>query len=282
MEPLVSVIIPTRNSEKTLNRCLESVRKQTYRNIEIIVADQESDDKTIKIAEKYGAKVLNLKKPLFYTPPTESRNAGAKLGSGEILYHLDSDMYLSRYLIKESIDKLSGDMNIGALIVHERDIAEGFWSRVKAFERRCYWGDDNIESARIVRKEIFDKVGGYDENISSGEDFDIHKRYKQISRIDFCANPTFHDLGKIDFIKLIKKKYHYGKTAGLYFKKNSTSGSILLKKQIGCYIKNYKYFFKHPIIGICSVFLKFCEFGSGYFGMTFSQTHDLNYKKLNK
>jgi glycosyltransferase involved in cell wall biosynthesis len=54
---LVSVIVPTRNSEKTIETCLESIRRQTYPNIEIIVIDAYSRDSTRKIAEKYGARI---------------------------------------------------------------------------------------------------------------------------------------------------------------------------------------------------------------------------------
>lgn len=264
---LVSIIIPTRNSERTLEKCLKSIKRQNYKNIEIIIVDQESEDRTLKIAEKHQAKILNLKKPLFYTPPTKSRNLGARHANGDILYHLDSDMELSEKLIDEAVNIITLKPRVGALIVHEVDIAKGFWSKVKAFERKCYWGNDNIEAARIVRKEIFNKINGYDENISSGEDFDIHRRYKDICKIDFCENVVYHNLGYLNFFKLINKKYSYGKTARLYFKKQQTSGSNLLKEELGCYFKSYKRFFKHPILGICSVFLKFCEFGAGFMGM---------------
>lgn len=264
---LVSIIIPTRNSEKTLEKCLKSIKRQNYKNIEIIIVDQESEDRTSGIAKKYKAKILNLKKPSFYTPPTKSRNLGARHANGDVLYHLDSDMELSERLIDEAVNIFTDKPRVGALIVHEVDIAKGFWSKVKAFERKCYWNNDNIEAARIVKREIFVKVGGYDENISSGEDFDIHRRYKNICKISFCKNVVYHNLGYLDFCKLVKKKYSYGKTAKLYFKKQRTSGLSLLKEELGCYFKNYKQFFKHPILGICLVFLKFCEFGAGFMSM---------------
>ena len=52
---LVSVTIPTYNSEKTLRKTLMSVKNQSYKNIEIIIIDSNSKDKTIEIAKKYGA-----------------------------------------------------------------------------------------------------------------------------------------------------------------------------------------------------------------------------------
>jgi glycosyltransferase involved in cell wall biosynthesis len=57
-KPLVSVIIPTFNSEKYIEKCLQSVKSQTYGYIEIIVVDKNSIDKTPEIAERYASKVL--------------------------------------------------------------------------------------------------------------------------------------------------------------------------------------------------------------------------------
>jgi probable beta-1,3-galactosyltransferase len=57
--PLVSVIIPTYNSSRTLEKCLKSIKNQTYKNIEIIVVDNNSIDNTKEIAKKYTGKVYN-------------------------------------------------------------------------------------------------------------------------------------------------------------------------------------------------------------------------------
>ena len=267
VNPLVSVIIPTKNSSKTLEACLESIRNQTYKNIEIIIVDQESIDTTIEIAKKFDAQITNIPKSKFYTPPTKSRNIGSKNSNGEILYHIDSDMELTSELILEIVNIFKEKKEIGALIIHEVDIVKGFWSKVKAFERKFYWNNDKIESARACRRSVFNKIGGYDENISSGEDFDIHKRYKEIAGIDFCKNTILHNVEYLNFFKLINKKYNYGKTGKLYFKKNNTSGFILLKEQFLSYLKNYKEFIRYPILGFSSIFLKILEFTAGFLGM---------------
>ena len=57
MIPLVSVVITTKNEEKNIENCLRSIRSQTFKNIELIVVDNFSEDKTAEIAKKYGAKV---------------------------------------------------------------------------------------------------------------------------------------------------------------------------------------------------------------------------------
>ena len=62
VRPSISIIIPTLNEEKYIERCLKSLKNQSFRNFEIIVSDSYSTDDTVKIAKKYGAKVVLTKK----------------------------------------------------------------------------------------------------------------------------------------------------------------------------------------------------------------------------
>ncbi|MGY4884125.1 MAG: glycosyltransferase family 2 protein, partial [Nanobdellota archaeon] len=62
---LVSVTIPTYNSEGTLKQCLEKVKEQTYKNIEIIIIDSYSKDKTLEIAKEFNAKIIMCKGKLL-------------------------------------------------------------------------------------------------------------------------------------------------------------------------------------------------------------------------
>ncbi len=201
-KPLISIIIPTFNSEKHLERCLLSLQKQTYTNIEIILVDQESSDKTREIAKKYHVTLISVPRPKFYSPPSKSRNIGAKSANGIIFYHLDSDMEASAKLLQEIVEKFQ-NKKLGALIVNEIDITKGFWSKCKALERRTYAGNEHVAGARVVRRELFEKIGGYDETISSGEDFDITKQYKKYATVAYCVNPVYHNLGELNFFTLV-------------------------------------------------------------------------------
>ena len=182
--PLVSVIVPTRNSAEKIEMCLTSIEQQTYRNIEVIIVDQGSDDKTLNKCGRFSTRVLLVPKSKFYTPPTISRNVGAKIAKGKYLLHIDSDMELTPLVVEECVMK-SEDESFGAIIIHEIDIAEGYWGKCKALERSCYVGDSDLEGARFVTKAIFDAIGGYDEFLSSGEDWDINRRYKNITKLSY-------------------------------------------------------------------------------------------------
>ena len=94
MKDLVSVIIPTYNAEKTIIECLESVRKQTYTKIEVIVINDGSRDNTSKILNNY--KIINKSFPLIIydienSGPGTARNWGIKHSHGEYIAFLDSD-----------------------------------------------------------------------------------------------------------------------------------------------------------------------------------------------
>jgi len=94
-EPLVSIVIPTYNSEKTLPLCLESINKQRYKNIEVIIVDNFSKDKAIEIARKYGAKVYSKG-----SEKSTQMNYGALKAKGEFVYFIDLDSILHLKVIK--------------------------------------------------------------------------------------------------------------------------------------------------------------------------------------
>jgi glycosyltransferase involved in cell wall biosynthesis len=98
--PLVSIIIPTFNSGRTIGICLESIIKQTYREIEIIVVDNYSSDNTVKMAKSFNSKVI-----ISSSERSAARNLGAKLAKGEYLLFIDSDMKLTKNVVKQCVEK---------------------------------------------------------------------------------------------------------------------------------------------------------------------------------
>ena len=92
MPPLVSVIIPTKNSSKSFAHCLNSIKNQTYNNIEIIVVDNSSQDDTVEIARQFTNLIFS------YNPERSSQiNYGVTKSSGKYIYRVDSDE--NRYII---------------------------------------------------------------------------------------------------------------------------------------------------------------------------------------
>src|SRR4051812_2602470 len=96
--PLVSLIITTKNEAKVIEELLISIKKQTYKNIEILIVDNSSSDKTKEIARKYTNLVFNI-------GPERSaqRNFGAKKAKGMFVVFLDADMILTLSVIESCV-----------------------------------------------------------------------------------------------------------------------------------------------------------------------------------
>jgi len=176
-EPLVSVVITTRNEEKNIENCLVSIREQTYRNIEIIVVDNKSADRTKELAGRYTDLV-------FDKGPERSaqRNYGMiDVAKGEYVMFVDADMIFAPRLVESCLRTIETG-GFAALHIPEIILGSNYFSRVRRFERSFYDGTV-VDGARFFRKDAFVKAGGFDPSMSGPEDWDIDKKIKQGGRI---------------------------------------------------------------------------------------------------
>ena len=130
----VSVIITTRNEERHIENCLKSIKGQNYpqEKVEIIVVDNNSNDKTKEISFRYTDKVYN-----FGPERSAQRNFGARQTTAKYILYLDADMMLSENVVEECVEKCEREGCI-ALYIPERIIGRGFWIRIRDFEaNRC-------------------------------------------------------------------------------------------------------------------------------------------------
>ena len=263
-KPLVSIIVPTKNSSEFLGQCLQSIKNQTYKNIELIVVDNNSTDNTKEIARKYT-------KLLFNKGPERSsqKNYGIKKSEGKYLFFIDSDMELTPTIIKDCVEIIVSSKKIGGVVIPERSIGNSFWVKVRDFERSFYAGTE-IESARFFRKDLVKKVSGFDENIIFFEESILPQKIEKLgynvkTRI---SSEISHHEDDFSLLNWLKKKYYYGKTANPYIKNHKTIShnqtSLLFRYSL--FFKNVR-FFKNPILALGTLFLKAMEFlfaGIGY------------------
>lgn len=99
MESLVSIVVLTRNSARTLSSCLDSVDNQTYKNIELVVVDSKSEDTTIDIAEHHSAKIIHTEQKLL-----AAKYHGYIASKGAYILYLDSDQILRANTLERAID----------------------------------------------------------------------------------------------------------------------------------------------------------------------------------
>lgn len=121
MLPLVSVIVPVYNTEKYVKKCILSILNQTYKNIELIVVNDGSTDKSIEVADNLlrnnlNSIIINQKNKGL----SEARNEGIKVATGKYIFLLDSDDYIDSNVIttmvkkseKEDLDVVIGKYNV--------------------------------------------------------------------------------------------------------------------------------------------------------------------------
>lgn len=262
----VSVIITTKNEAKNIGRLLSSIKKQIYSSIEIIVIDNNSTDETGVIARKFTRKVR-----IFGPERSAQRNFGAMKSSGQFLMFLDADMELSSGVIRECVDALSKDENIGAAVIPEESIAKGFWEKVKAFERSFYneEGDNTIEAARFFRKEVYKRAGGYDESITGPEDWDLPEIVRDLGyRVCRIKSKIYHYERINSPISLAKKKFYYALKSHRYLKKRNVS--VISSKTIyflrPVFYNKWKKLISHPVLTIAMIIMFVFELGGGGMG----------------
>lgn len=263
----MSVIITTRNSAVTMRELLKSIKSQSFKNIEIIVIDNNSSDKTIEISKKYTSKV-------FQKGPERSaqRNFGAQKSQGKYLLFLDSDMVLTKDVILKCVQKINNKSinKLGGLVIPERSFGEGIWAKAKILEREINRGEVFFESARFFPKKIFFEFKGYDTHLTGPEDWDLPQRVRQIYKIDRIEEFINHNEGKLSLDTLFNKKMYYGLSASRYLGKHNIAliGPKTVYFLRPAFYKNWKMLLKDPLVSLSMGLMLIVELiggGIGYF-----------------
>jgi glycosyltransferase involved in cell wall biosynthesis len=260
---LISVVIPTKNEEKNIRNCLESIKRQTYpqEKIEIIVVDNNSQDKTKEIAQKYTKKVFNLPDLSNLTRVKNFRgvqlNFGVKRSKGEIIFFPDADMTFDKKLIEEAVGFIVKS-KFDALYIPEVVVGKGIFGKIRNFERSFY-NETCIDAVRILKKNLFLGVGGFDENnISFGfDDWDFTKTIKKITpKVGITRNMIYHHEEDITIWRYINKKGKYVEKSDQYIQKWGRNNPDIQKqfgfwyRYFGVFIENgkWKKLLRHPIL----------------------------------
>lgn len=175
--PLVSVVIPTRNEEKALETLLESLKKQTYKRYEIVVVDGGSTDNTAKVAKKYGARLI--KETGKYRSPANARNIGMEEAKGDIIALFDCDSEVNNKFLEEGIKAFSSKEVMGVSVNYNKAedtaVEKILVSRLKTCEMKN-------PTPAFTRKGFLKKIGGWDASLGYGEDRKINRRIYEYNK----------------------------------------------------------------------------------------------------
>lgn len=190
MQPKVSVLITTFNKAASIEECIESVLKQTYSDYELIIIDDGSTDNTEQLLKKITDSRINI-----FTQENKgiakARNQALKMSKGEYIAFLDSDDLWEVDKLKLQVDVLNTNPNIGvvnskALVIDKNGQSQGIvvGANLNGNIKENLIKGEAIASLSIplIRKECFDKVGLFNEELTHCEDLDfwlrIHSYYK--------------------------------------------------------------------------------------------------------
>lgn len=218
--PLVSIIIPTFNRAEALNRCLDSLIDQTFKDFEVLVCDDGSTDKTKEIVEKFTSS-LNIQ--YYYDKnfggPARPRNIGIKMARGKYVAFLDSDDWWLSEKLAVSVEALDAGED---LVYH--DLYVFYENKSKStklkklmtrelvhpvFDDLLLNGNAINNSSVVVRKSILEKAGNISEDVDliSVEDYDYWLHVAQITsrfvRLDGCFG--WYCVGSDNISKSVKK-----------------------------------------------------------------------------
>lgn len=187
----LSIIIATLNEEKYLPLLLNSIKNQTLQPYEIIVSDANSEDKTIEIARTFGCAVAREKPPR--SGPAKGRNTGEKLAKQKLLLFLDSDVVLPKDFLEIALLEMEAK-NLDIATCFFVPLSTNPIYRIGSFLTNYYFLFSSILSPRaggyciFTRKDIHEKIHGFDESLVLGEDHDYVRRASKFGKFGFIKN----------------------------------------------------------------------------------------------
>jgi len=229
-EPLVSVVITCKNNIDTIKETLESLKKQTFQNFEVIVVDSFSEDGTYEYLLSEQAKWDKLKVLREQGNPASGRNAGILKAKGHYIAFIDADAYAHLNWLETLINAIrryekNGIAGIGG--PGEIPPNEDFNAKIIGFvlsnslvslntRNNAKWKtaryvDHHPFFNAIYRKDIFEKVGLLDTRLDVGEDVELGWRVRRAGfKLLYIPNAVVYHHRRKSIVSLAKQMYRYG------------------------------------------------------------------------
>lgn len=264
---VVSVIIPTFNSERYLEDCLASLETQTHGAIEIIIADRGSTDLTKQIAARHHAIFLVLNAD----ERSAQLNQAITRSTGSYIYRVDSDFVLDPDVIRQAVEMCELKACDVIAVHNSSDPSASIWARVRKLERDCY-RDDNLNiAARFFRRESLLAVGGFDESMIACEDYDLHNRLLIAGYSVGKIEAEERHLGEPRTIgEVVRKHYYYGRSLKVFAEKNRGRGTKQLLPFRKSYVRHVNDFARQPILTLVFIIYQTLRYSAAIAGYTAS------------
>ncbi|NQT32168.1 MAG: glycosyltransferase [Candidatus Omnitrophica bacterium] len=194
--PEVSVIISTCNRAHLVGRAIKSVLMQTFRNFELIVVDDASEDNTGEVVKSFQDERIKYVRHGSNEGAPHARNEGIKLAQGEYIAFLDDDDEWMTEKLEKQLNKIKTSPSKVGVIYSGIEVIEDGESDIGIKKCPEYKGDLRNQllkrstvgsvSKVLVKRECFDKAGMFDENLRSCQDWDMWLRISKYYEFDFA------------------------------------------------------------------------------------------------
>ena len=186
MQDIISVIIPSYNGEKYIKECIESIQSQDFPH-EIIVIDDISTDKTAQIAEEMGCKVIINK---VHKGQVAGKNTGIRESKGNYWLTIDQDDKFTPNALRTLYEEMQKSPDNKIIMAQLKDFCSPDTpEQAKFVKPKPFRGI--LTGSTLFKKEVFDLIGEFREDIITGDVIDLTNRLKkvgiEITNFDFVA-----------------------------------------------------------------------------------------------
>lgn len=231
--PLISIIIPVFNAEKTLRECLNAIYSSTYQNFEVIIVDDLSTDGFILIAKEFPCTLIHMDEK---SGPARARNTGALHAKGEILFFTDSDIIIKEDTLQKIVNAIEGQIAVTGMYARIPYLNRFFSLYHNYYAHRSQKETNTLTfmfhtSCGAIRKDVFKAIGGFNENMRKPTVEDVDFGYRLMEnghRVYLDKSIQVTHFTDYNFSKLIKSYFYKSKDwSELLFSK----GERLLKNE---------------------------------------------------
>ena len=194
---LVSVVIPTHNRSELIKNAVSSVLSQTYKNIELIIVDDASTDKTEEVVKSLDQSKIRYIKNEEAKGGNYARNLGISSSKGKYVAFLDDDDEWMPEKVADQVALFEEDQSIGLVYTGAEIIYTS--KNYKYIRQPKHRGDLSKEilmrnyigttSSVMVKRSLLEKVGGFDNDMPALQDYDLWIRIAQVAQIGYINKP---------------------------------------------------------------------------------------------
>jgi len=204
---MISIVIPTLNEESVIDGTLSHLKSKLSISNEIIVSDGASKDRTAEIARRHADQVIVYAGTKRQTI-AEGRNDGAHAAHGEFLVFIDADCTIKEpdHFFDKILKHFERDPGLVAVNVAIRVLPEmettGDWIVFNLFNDYLWFVNNVLHIGmsagefQMIRKVVFDKVGGYNGSLVASEDVDLFNRLSKVGRVRYEKGLVIYHTGR--------------------------------------------------------------------------------------